>query len=126
MSDTISPNIQGTKFGRKMLENESCIKDDDSDLFMIYEIDESHFSIVFNMALMYLMKVGVQTLKDENIVDYLNELRVKSEKEIKNRKNDSKRMEISNFEHEVLECAIELARFSPWDLIRYIKIFVNI
>jgi len=73
------------------------------------------------MGLTHLVDVGHQNLTKENVEEGIKQILVQGEED----KANSKRSFMTpEFQCEILRCAAELAKFSPWTLFGYIKKYV--
>lgn len=74
--------------------------------------------MLFGMGLTHLVDVGHQNLTEENVKEGLRQIMAQGET---NKANGKIPIMTPEFQCEILRCAAELAKFSPWTLFAYIK-----
>lgn len=79
--------------------------------------------MLFRMALTHLVDVGVRHLTAENVEESIVLIRAKDKAA---RAGGGVPIMTAEFQIELVRCAAELAKFSTWDLFRYIKEYVHI
>jgi len=89
----------------------------------IREIENRYGSILFCMAISHLADVGVRNLTDEYIKDSVKQILAEHEE---SKINSGSPIITAEFQCSIIYCAVELAKFSIWDLFYYIKEYVHI
>ena len=89
----------------------------EKDLDKISAVENKYGLVLFRMGLTYLIDVGVRHLNDENIDEYIHQIGVET---------GNASIMTPDFKREVVHCAAELAKFSIWTLIAYIKKYVAV
>jgi hypothetical protein len=89
----------------------------------IERIENKYDLIIFRMAIIHLFDMGVRHFTDITIVEYLKQIDIQEKKDIE---NDVERIMITpTVERAIINCCAELATISIWDLLHYIKLYVN-
>ena len=89
----------------------------------IEALENKYGTMLFRMALTHLVDVGIRNLTEENIEESFKQIMADEES---NKANGVVGAMTPEFQYEILRCAAELAKFSIWDLFRYIKKYVHI
>ena len=87
----------------------------------IRAVEDKYGLILFRTGLSHLINVGVCNLTDENVAEIIEQIKAQGEEDVR---NGVKKIMTPEFECEIVYCAAELAKFSIWDLIKYIKKYV--
>ena len=89
----------------------------------IRNLENKYGLALFRMALSHLIDVGVRHLTDENVEEAVKQITAEDERI---RANGGFPVMTAEFQHSIVRCAAELAKFSIWDLFLYIKNHVHI
>ena len=89
----------------------------------IRKIEDKYGLFLFRIALSHLIDVGHRNLDSANVAESMVQIMAQGEAD---KANGSMQIMSPEFLCEVLCCAAELARFSPWTLLKYIKKHVHI
>lgn len=89
----------------------------------IRNIENKYGLVLFRMGLSHLVDVGHRNLTDENVRESVEQIMAQGEEDKANGKISVMTPE---FQCEIVRCAAELARFSIWTLLAYIKKYVNV
>ena len=93
----------------------------DEKMAQIRAVEDKYGLILFRMGLTHLIDVGARHLTEENVAETVKQIETEGkEDEVKG----IKRIMTVEFQCDIVRCAAELAAFSIWDLIRYIKKYV--
>ncbi len=74
--------------------------------------------MLFRMGLTHLVDVGVRHLTDETVAETIAQITAKGEAD---KADGTYTIMTPEFQCHIVRCSAELARFSPWELFRYIK-----
>jgi hypothetical protein len=80
----------------------------------IRALEDKYGLPLFGMALTHLVDVGVRHLTNENVDASIKQITASGS-------DDKPQFMTPEFQCAIVRCAAELARFSIWDLFRYIK-----
>lgn len=89
----------------------------------IRNIENKYGLVLFRMGLSHLVDVGHRNLTDENVEESVEQIMAQGEEDKASGKISVMTPE---FQCEIVRCAAELARFSIWTLLAYIKKNVNV
>ena len=89
----------------------------------IKNIEDKRGLILFRMGLTHLVDVGHRNLDDDAVEEGVKQIIAKGEED---EANGIVSVMTPEFQCEILRCAAELAKFSPWTLFAYIKKHVYI
>ena len=87
----------------------------------IRAIEDKYGLLLFGMALTYLIDVGMRNLTEENLNETIEQITAKAGEE-----NAGAKIITPDFQCAIIQCAGELAKFSIWDLLRYIKKYITV
>jgi Zn finger protein HypA/HybF involved in hydrogenase expression len=92
--------------------------DKTDDIRSIQNIENKYGLVLFRMGLSHVMDVGWSNIDDEAVEECIKQIMAQGEKD----KADGKVTFMTpEFQCNILRCAAELARLSPWTLFAYIK-----
>ena len=77
----------------------------------ITNIENKYGSVLFGMGLTHLVDAGHRNFGDEEVEEYINQIMSQGKTSIMS----------PEFQCEIIRCAAELSKFSPWTLFAYIK-----
>ena len=89
----------------------------------IQGVENKYGLVLFRMALIHLVDVGVRHLTNENVEESLQQIIAKDE-EIK--ANGGFPIMTVGFQSDIVHCAAELAKFNIWDMFLYVKKHIHI
>ena len=89
----------------------------------IQALENKYGLILFGMGLTQLMDVGMNNLGDDALEDNLNQVTAQDEAE---RASGIHPVMTLDFKCEIIRCATELAKFTPFTLFAYIKNHMHI
>ncbi len=89
----------------------------------IKEVEDKYGLLLFRMGLTHLMDVGIRHLTKEIIISCYEQINKEEEELIANGKHP---IMTAEFQIQIIDCAYDLAQFSPWDLLFYVKKDVEI
>ena len=84
----------------------------------ITNIDNKYGSILFRMGLVQLFDVGHRNFDDDDVEETIMQIMTQGEID---KANGKKSIMSPEFQCEIVRCAAELSRFSPWTLFTYVK-----
>ena len=87
----------------------------------IRAVEDKYGLVLFRMGLTYLIDVGARNLTEESAAEIIKEIEMLGKEEEASGKINIMTPE---FKCDIVRCAAELAAFSIWDLIKYIKKYV--
>ena len=93
-------------------------KDNMDNMQAITNIENKYGSVLFRMGLIQLFDVGHRNFGDNEAKEYAKQILAQAETD---KANGKKSIMSPNFQCEIVRCAAELSRFSPWTLFTYIK-----
>ena len=98
------------------------MKKTDPAMAQIRKIEDKYGLILFRMALSHLIYTGAGNFTQEDVEEAVRgiEARVKQEES-----EGKKSVMTVNFQIDIVRCAAEIAEFSIWTLIKYIKKYVT-
>ena len=94
---------------------DNCLKEN---MKAITGIENKYGSVLFRMGLTHLVDVGHRNLSDEDVVECEKLIIAQGEVD---KASGKITVMTPEFQCEIVRCAAELARFSPWTLVTYIK-----
>lgn len=89
----------------------------------IRNIENKYGLVLFRMGLSHLVDVGHRNLTDEHVRESVEQIMAQGEEDKASGKISVMTPE---FQCEIVWCAAELARFSIWTLLAYIKKYVDV
>lgn len=84
----------------------------------IKAIEDSYGLMLFRMALTHLVDVGIRNFDEKYVAESIKQIEAKGEED---KANGVMPIMTSEFQCEIIRCAAELSKFSPWELFAYIK-----
>jgi len=81
---------------------------------------EEYGEPIFRMALTHLFDVGIQNLTEKNVDKTIKTIQKQEEERIASNSKGTPLMTI-DFQIELLQCALKLAKYSVWDLLYFVK-----
>jgi hypothetical protein len=81
-------------------------------------IENKYGNVMFRMGIAHMVDVGARHLTDENVTETIRQITINDEKA---KADGSIPVMTVEFQSEIVRCAAELAKFSVWELIAYIK-----
>ena len=92
-------------------------------LTAIQELEERHGFVVFGMGLTHLFDVGLNNISDDIAEEWVQQILAKGEED---KINGVHSFMTPAFQCEIVRCAAELSKYTPWTLFAYIKNHLNI
>lgn len=84
----------------------------------IRAIEDKYGLMIFRMGLTHLIDVGVRNVTDEYVSESITQIEMQGKAD---EENGITPIMTSEFQCSIVRCSAELAKFSIWELISYIK-----
>jgi len=81
-------------------------------------LERKYGDVLFRMALAHMVDVGARNLTDENVEAAIEQI---SAKDAADKDNGAVSIMTPEFQIQIVRCAVELAKFSIWDVLQYLK-----
>ncbi len=92
-------------------------------MYAIRAVEEKYGNVTFRMGVSHLFDVGSGNLISENVEEGFKQIHCEYEA---NKANGRTTFMTPEFQCGILRCAAELSIHSVWDLIRYVKSYMDI
>lgn len=89
----------------------------------IQSVENKYGLILFRTGLTHLIDVGARHMDDENVAECIAQIEAAAAEE---KANNVHAIMTPAFRMDIVRCAAELAKFSIWELIAYIKAYVAV
>ena len=89
----------------------------------IQALESKHGPVLFGMGLTQLMDVGFNNINDDVAEEWIAQIIAKGEAD---KANGSHSFMTPAFQCEIIRCAVELSKYTPWTLFAYVKKYLHI
>ena len=89
----------------------------------IRQLENKYGLVLFRMGLTHLIEVGVRNLTAEDVAECFKQIEAES---LRDKNENVIPIMTPEFKCEIVRCSAELAKFSIWTVIAYIKKYVTV